>query len=76
MKTRELIAEVVSLPVEERAAIVDSLLQSLNPADADLDRKWLAEAERRLDEVRSGQAALVSGDDVFAAIKKRFGQRL
>jgi hypothetical protein len=31
MKTKDLIAEVISLPVEQRVLITDSLLKSLNP---------------------------------------------
>ena len=72
MSVKELIAEAISLPLEERAVLVDTLLQSLNPTDADNDRAWIAEAERRLDEVKSGKVAAIPAEDVFAEIKKRF----
>ena len=72
MKAKELIAEAISLPVEQRAVIVDSLLRSLDSPGADVDGEWLAEAERRLEQVRSGHVVLVPADDVFAQIKKRF----
>ena len=42
--TRDLIAQAMSLPVEDRALVVDSLLRSLNPPDSDIDRKWAAVA--------------------------------
>jgi len=72
LSTQELIAEAVSLPVEERAIVVDSLLRSLNPPNEDTDRKWAAVAKRRLTELRSGQVKGIPGDEVFARIRKRF----
>jgi putative addiction module component (TIGR02574 family) len=74
MKTQQLIAEAMSLPVEERTILVDSLLQSLNAPGADTERQWLAEAERRLRQVRSGQVRLIPGDEVFGSIKRRFSR--
>lgn len=72
MKPKELIAEAISLPVEERAIIVDFLLRSLNSPEDNIDRQWIAEAERRLDEVHAGRVKAVPGDIVFARIRKRF----
>lgn len=62
-----------SLPAEERAKIVDSLLRSLNPADSAAEQKWLNEAKRRLEEIRSGRVPTVPGNEVFARIRDRFG---
>ena len=72
MKPKELIAEAISLPVEERAIVVDSILRSLNSPEDDIDRQWIAAAERRLDEVRTGRVKVIPGDQVFAQIQKRF----
>jgi len=72
MKPKELIAEAISLPVEERAIVVDSILRSLNSPEDDIDRQWIAEAERRLEEVRTGRVKAIPGDQVFAQIRKRF----
>jgi hypothetical protein len=74
MTTEELIAEVIALPVEERALAVDSLLRSLNPPEADIDRKWAEVARRRWVELRSGAACSVPGDEVFERIWKRFSE--
>ena len=71
MKTKELIAEAISLPVEERAIVVDSLLRSLNPLESEIDKKWAAVAKRRLKELRAGDVAAVPGDEVFNKIWKR-----
>ena len=72
MKTKDLIAEAISLPVEERAIVVDSILKSLNPPALDIDRKWAAVAKRRLLELRSGKVKAIPGEEVFGKIWERF----
>lgn len=68
MKTTDLIAEAIALPVEERAMIVDSLLKSINPPEVDIDKKWASVAKRRLEELRAGQVDAIPGDEVFQRI--------
>jgi putative addiction module component (TIGR02574 family) len=70
MKTKDLIAEAISLPIEERARIVDSLLKSLNSPEEAIDQKWAATAKERLKEIRSGKVETIPGDEVFAKILK------
>jgi putative addiction module component (TIGR02574 family) len=72
MKTKDLIKEATSLPVEERTLVVDSLLRSLNPPDSVIDKKWAEVAKRRLADFRSGSARPVPGEKVFENIWKRF----
>ena len=72
MNTQDLIAEAISLPVEGRAMVVDSLLKSLNPPESDIDKKWATVAKQRLAELRSGQVQAIPGDEVFKEISKRF----
>ena len=72
MKTKELIAEAISLPIEERAFVIDSLLKSINPPELDTETKWLAIAKRRLAELRSGKVEAIPGDEVFKKVWKRF----
>ncbi len=69
---KELIEEVVSLPVEERAIVAESILRSLNPPESEIDRVWAQVAERRLTELRSGMVKAVPGEEVFARVWKRF----
>ncbi len=69
---KEIIQEASSLPVEERAKVVDSLLQTLNPADMKVEKEWVRVAKRRLDELRSGRINAINGDEVFAEIQRRF----
>lgn len=69
---KQILKEAESLPVEERAAVVDSLLQTLNPPDPKIDKKWITVAKRRLTELRSGQVNPISGKKVFGNVKNRF----
>ncbi len=71
MDTKKLIAEAALLPVEERARVVDSLLQSLDPSESGIDDSWSREALKRLDELRSGRVDAVPGQKVFDRIWKR-----
>ena len=72
--TKEIIQEASTLPVEERVIVVDSLLRTLNPPDAEIDKTWDRIAQRRLADLRSGRVQPVPWDHVFAKIKERFAQ--
>ena len=72
MNTKQLIDKAASLPVEERAIVVDSLLRSLNQPESEIDKKWAKEAKRRLAEFRSGRIEAVPGDEVFGSVWERF----
>jgi putative addiction module component (TIGR02574 family) len=74
MKASVLLDEAVSLPVEERAHLVDCLLQSLNQPDPTHAVAWAEVARRRLDELKSGAIMPVSGEAVFARIGQRYAK--
>ncbi|MDP2156376.1 MAG: addiction module protein [Nitrospirota bacterium] len=69
---KEIIQEAASLPIEERAMVVDSLLKTLNPPDVDIEKEWVEIAKKRLAELRSDRMKAVSGDEVFSKIRQRF----
>lgn len=72
MKTSDLIAEAISLPVEERALFIDSLLKSLNLPESEIDKQWSRVAKKRLEDLRLGKVKSISGDDVFEKIWKKY----
>lgn len=68
----ELEQKATELTPEERARFALSLIESLEPADeGDIEEAWRIEAERRWSEIENGKARLVSGDEVFASVRRR-----
>lgn len=64
--------EALHLPVEERIALVDRLLESINPHGGNnRDALWAEEAERRALEIESGSVRALDGEEVFAKIRQR-----
>jgi len=74
MNTAELIDELVSLPLDERALVAESVLQSLNQPDAGVDDLWAKLAQERLAEIHEGRVKLVDGEAVFEKIRNQFNQ--
>ena len=74
MKKQQLINEALSLPVEKRTLVVDSLLRSLNHPESAIDKEWAAVAQRRLNEIKSGSVKPVPGKEVFEKIWRKFEQ--
>jgi hypothetical protein len=72
MKTKDIISEAISLPVEERTMVVDSILRSLNPTETEIDKKWAQKAKLRLKELRLGEKKSIPGDEVFNKIWNRY----
>ena len=64
--------EALSLPSDERVSLVEKRLTSLNlPIQAEIDRLWAEEAERRVSQIDRGDVELIPGDEVFAKIRRK-----
>ena len=74
LSTKEILEQLESLPVEERALVADSLIKSLNRAEPDLDREWAEEAARRLAELRSRRVSSVPSEQVYARAMERLAE--
>lgn len=60
----KLTQQALALPAEERAALANLLVESLDPAPSkEIEALWAAEAVRRRDEVRSGAVKPVSREE-------------
>ncbi len=70
---QELEAEALKLPVEARGELATRLLESLEPSDSEIQERWIREAERRAEEMRSGRVRGEPIDEVLARIRARLG---
>jgi putative addiction module component (TIGR02574 family) len=67
---RELESKALRLPRRERARLAQRLISSLDPeVDADVEKLWLQEAERRLDELKSGKIAGIPAQKVIRKVR-------
>lgn len=62
--------QALNLPANDRAALVENLILSLDKPDQSLDAQWLKEAEHRLAAYRAGELPAIEADQVFAELGK------
>ena len=74
MKTNELISMAESLPLDLKTQLIDRLLNSLNPSQKEIDELWAKEAERRIEEIKTGKVKPIPGEEVFKEIKERLSK--
>lgn len=68
----QILHEALELPPQQRAALADSLLNSLDTEiDSDVEQAWREEIERRVESVRNGTARLVPWEEVQARLVNR-----
>lgn len=65
--------DALSLTTAERAQLVDRLLQTLTPENADRMERWGQEADRRLQAFEQSQEAAVDGPTAVAKLRHRLG---
>lgn len=71
----EIETKIRSLSFEDKTELLRALIVELDgPADADVERAWLIEAQRRHREVREGKVKPVSGEGVFENVRARLNQ--
>jgi putative addiction module component (TIGR02574 family) len=62
--------EIRALSTPEKEALLRVLWEELDgPADRDVDAAWLAEAQRRDDELDNGAVRALPADEVFDRLK-------
>jgi len=67
---RELESQALKLSRRERARLAQRLISSLDQeVDADAERLWLAEAERRLADLKSGKVAAIPAERVIKRVR-------
>ncbi len=61
----------LALPLEERAALAARIVESIDTTGKELSPAWLDVAERRRQDVLSGNAKTMSAEDVSARVRAR-----
>jgi putative addiction module component (TIGR02574 family) len=68
----KMLQDLLSLPYNLRADLVDKLIKSLNsPIQKEIDELWSKEAEKRVKEIESGEVEPIDGEKVFQEIRNR-----
>jgi putative addiction module component (TIGR02574 family) len=68
---KSVLDQALKLPANDRAALVENLILSLDKPDPILDAQWLREAEDRLAAYHSGELVAVDVEQVFGELGKR-----
>ena len=66
----DLEAEILGLPPEDRARLLERLIASFEPKSK-AQRAWMDLALRRQADVRAGKVAMVPGDEALARVRAR-----
>ena len=66
----DLAAEVLDLPAEDRARMLELLIASFEPK-SNAQKAWMTLAIRRREEVRSGKVTMVPGDEALARVRAK-----
>ena len=69
--TETLLRQALELPPNDRAALIEGLIVSLDKPDPSIDALWLKEAESRMAAYRSGELDAVDADQVFAELGRQ-----
>lgn len=67
----QLASEALNLPADERAHLAQTLLRSLEPAEAAVEEAWATEIAHRLERVRQGTAQGRPANVVFLELEAR-----
>jgi putative addiction module component (TIGR02574 family) len=68
----EIEARIRALSLEDKTELVRALIAELDgPADSGVERAWLEEAQRRLQEVSEGKVRPIPAERVFENLRAR-----
>jgi len=73
MATRyeEIVSDAMKLPLKERVRLAQQLAFSLDDEiETGVEALWFAEAERRVEELRSGKVAGIDSEEAFQNARK------
>ncbi len=65
MSNKEIISEALNLPLADRLFIVNKLIESFNPMDESIQKKWLKEIDDRQALFEKGELETLSYSEFF-----------
>jgi|GraSoiStandDraft_11_1057310.scaffolds.fasta_scaffold102853_2 putative addiction module component (TIGR02574 family) len=70
----EVLEKALALSTQERGLVIDRLIASLDeaPAEDGVEEAWAEEIKRRVDDIQSGKAKMIS----YGEIRRRHAARL
>jgi putative addiction module component (TIGR02574 family) len=70
----KVLERALALSTQDRGLIINRLIESLDdgPAEEGVEEAWAEEINNRVDEIRSGKAEMIPGDEV----RRRLAARL
>ncbi|WP_035987246.1 addiction module protein [Leptolyngbya sp. KIOST-1] len=74
MSIDQLMTEALALPDNLKIQLVEELLASLETVDGAIQAEWIAEAQRRRDEILAGTVQTIPGDEALAQARNLLNQ--
>ena len=70
----KVLEKALTLSTRERGPLIDQLIASLDdgPAEEGVEEAWAAEIKQRVDDMQSGKAKMIPGEEVFRELAKDF----
>lgn len=65
MTSTDIVEQALRLKAEDRVRVVETLLESLDHPDSEIDAIWADEAERRLAAYRHGDVQGIPAEEIF-----------
>ena len=70
---KKFLEEALLLPSEDRAELVEHLLESLNiPTKEEIEKLWVEEAEKRVKDYEDGRVKSLDGAKVVREIRNKY----
>jgi putative addiction module component (TIGR02574 family) len=67
---RQILKEVLSLPLKDRATLVDDILASLDQPDEQIDSLWRKEIDDRIAAYHAGKIRAISLEEVLLKYRR------
>ena len=71
----DLLKRAIELPVEERAALANTLLDSLRTAEQSVQQAWDEEVARRMKDLKAGKAVTVPWEQLHRELLAMVNER-